>query len=93
MLHLGDHLRDFYIGVTMDDLDRPEPGKYPLCRAQYIGAAKAGQKLTLQCEPWTKGRYVWIQMQATSEFLSLCEVEVYGAGQLYQYYVEILEPC
>ena len=82
----GNRLHDFFIGVTYDDFTTtPQPGNYPLCRAQYSGAATSGQILDLQCNPGVKGRYVWIQVPGTSHGLTLCEVQVFEAGQLHEY--------
>ena len=82
----GDRLHDFFIGVTYDDFTTtPQPDSYPLCRAQYTGAATDGQILDLECNPGVSGRYVWIQVPGTSEILTLCEVQVFEAGQLHEY--------
>ena len=85
LLHSGSRLHDFLIGVTKVDLvTAPIPGNYPLCLGQYSGAATDGQILDLECDTGVSGRYVWIQILGTDEILTLCEVEVYEAGQLYQ---------
>ena len=86
-LNSGDRLHDFFVGVTVLDMTDPQPGQYPLCQSQYIGAATNGQILDLVCNPGVQGRYVWIQIPTgTFEILTLCEVEVYThdvPGNLY----------
>ena len=81
----GERLHDFFVGVTYEDYNTtPQPGSYPLCHTQYTGAATNGQILDLQCDPGVKGRYVWIQIPGTNEILTLCEVEVFEAGELHE---------
>ena len=79
----GERLHDFFIGVTYGDF--PKPVSYPLCRQQYTGAATNGEILDIQCDPGVKGQYVWIQIPGTRETLTLCEVQVFEAGQLNEY--------
>ena len=80
----GNRLHDFFIGVTYDDFtSAPQPGNYPLCRAQYTGAAP--KILDVQCDPGVKGRYVWIQVPGNTQILTLCEVQVFEGGQLNEY--------
>ena len=77
-INLGDLLHDFFVGVTMDDITSPEPGKYPLCLPQQMGKATTGQILDLKCDSGVQGRYVWLQVPGTeSEILNICELEVY----------------
>ena len=71
--------------MTSDDFaTAPEPGSYPLCIAQYKGAATNGQVLDIKCNSGVKGRYVWIQVPG-KQYLTLCEVQVFEAGTLHEY--------
>ena len=82
----GERLHDFLIGVTYNDFTAaPKPGSYALCRAKYTGRASNGEILDLECDPGVKGRYVWIQIPGRTNILTLCEVEVFGSGELYEY--------
>ena len=60
----------------------PAVTNYPLC-ATYSGAASAGEMLDIACSDIIVGRHVIIQIPGTSEILTLCEVEVFGPGELF----------
>ena len=55
---------------TCDDEDGYDPKQ---------GIAQGGHKLRL-CPRGTKGRYVFVAIPGRSSFLTLCEVQVYGAA-------------
>ena len=87
----GHFLHDFYTGVTMADISgKPQPGDYPLCTSQFVGAATDGQIIELTCDPGIVGQYVWIQIPGPSEVLTLCEVEVYAGGEHMLYFKRLL---
>ena len=84
---LGNRLRNFRIGVTNRNPRRVRPnvGNYQLC-SHYGGAVGRGQLLNLNCRRALYGRYVIVQIVNRREYLTLCEVEVFGKSQLiYQY--------
>ena len=60
----------------------PVVSNYPVCAA-FPG--NAGGIVEITCAPAKVGRYVIVQLQAT-EYLTLCEVEVFGSE------VNILKP-
>ena len=81
-----ERLHDFFVGVTYENFRiAPKPGMYPLCRAQYAGKATNGQILDLECDPGVRGRYVWIQVPGNGQILTLCEVQVFEAGDVHEY--------
>ena len=81
----GERLHDFFIGVTFVDFTtKPQPGNYSLCRTQYMAAATDGQILDLHCDPGVEGRYVCIQVLGSNQPLTLCEVQVFEAGQIHK---------
>ena len=82
----GGRLHDFLIGVTKKDFRRrPRLTKNRLCRSRYSGKASNGQILDLECDPGVKGRYVWIQVKGRKQILTLCEVQVFEAGEYIEY--------
>ena len=84
----GERLHNFFVGVTSDDYKTaPKPGSYPLCHKKYTGTATNGQILDIQCDAGVMGQYVWIQVQGDEETLTLCEVQVFEAGMLHEYYL------
>ncbi|XP_063055658.1 fucolectin-like [Engraulis encrasicolus] len=51
----------------------------PLCAV--ISSIPAGDLETFQCKNGMEGRYVTVVIPGRAEYLTLCEVEVYGYGQ------------
>ena len=74
----GNRLRNFRIGVTDNNPRRVRPNinNYQLC-SHYGGAAGRGQLLNLNCRRPMYGRYVIVQIHGR-QWLTLCEVEVFG---------------
>ena len=81
MLHAsGDHLHDFYIGVTMISPMQVTPkfNQYALCTT-HNGPGATGATITLTCDrPDVVGRYLIVHMPRNGENLAMCELEVYG---------------
>ncbi|KAI0230343.1 hypothetical protein LSAT2_019294 [Lamellibrachia satsuma] len=79
VLRSGQRLHDFTVGLTNTLPTRttgPEKSPYDVCLV-YHGAFPP-TTLMLTCTNYARGRYLFIQINGTgSEFLTLCEVEVY----------------
>ena len=72
----AERLADFQIGTTFNNpsVTAPVIGEYSVCASQ--GAAlDAGETKDFVCD--AKGRYVIVQLKGAN-YLTLCEVEVYG---------------
>ena len=78
-------LKDFVVGLTNTPPSRAFPpvwGSYPIC-ASYTGVPPStpGSTILLQCDPATPPeRYVVVQLPG-EEYLEVCELEVYAAGE------------
>ena len=75
-------LHDFYVRVSMisPEEETPSASNSQLCGFQSEHPAASGTA-TITCDsplPW--GRYVSVQIEGSSEVLTLCEVEVFGKG-------------
>ena len=75
LIYTDMRLRDFRIGTTNKDPERvsPSPDNYDTCASQD-GAMRSSEYKIFDCT--TRGRYVIIQL-TKSEYLTLCEVEVF----------------
>jgi hypothetical protein len=76
-----ERLANFNVGVTNSDPSKvaPAPGGYTLCATQgpYID-----YRSVLSCNGAPKtltGRYVVVQFASVSNYLTLCEVQVFGS--------------
>ena len=80
-----DRLADFVIYTTdrMPSTSGPAPSvgdaTSNFC-ARFVGTAPPGVLPKIRCDDVMIGRYVVIQIQRTSGYLTLCEVEIYGKG-------------
>jgi len=63
---------------------KPAVSNYPICGA-FEGKVAAGATAEITCKPGLVGRYVIVQLKET-EYLTLCEVEVFGSGKIYKKY-------
>jgi hypothetical protein len=80
----GNRLRNFRIGVTDCHPRKKKPNlrNYRLCSA-YRGHLGRGQTRNFRCRRTLYGRYVIVQLVGR-EYLTLCEVEVFGKGSIKQ---------
>ena len=80
-----DRLADFVIYTTdsMPSTSGPAPSvgdaTSTFC-ARYVGTAPPGVLPKIRCDDVMIRRYVVIQIQRSSGYLTLCEVEIYGKG-------------
>ena len=72
----AERLADFQIGTTFNNpsVTAPVLGAYSVCASQG-DALGAGKTKDFACD--STGRYVIVQLKGAN-FLTLCEVEVYG---------------
>jgi len=73
-----ERLTDINLGVTNQDPRKVAPivnGNYQVC-ARYYGQTGAGEKRVMECG--LRGRYVIIQLETPGQYLTMCEVKVYG---------------
>ncbi|XP_078619233.1 pentraxin fusion protein-like [Branchiostoma floridae x Branchiostoma japonicum] len=73
----ADRLRNFMVRVGPDE-DFLQNAQ---CGDTYTDTPANGQTIMVHCNPHIEGRYVSIQLVGRVEYLSLCEVEVYGAEE------------
>ena len=77
-LILGKRLHDFVVGVLDEKSDH-----FNLC-GTYVGDAPRGKWTQISCVPNANGRNVLITIPGLSsdgDFLTLCEVEVFGKSK------------
>ena len=74
----GERLHDFDVGLANCTTDLATAAdEYTLC-THYNGAVASGATVNLTCDqPHTAGRCLVIKIPYHTEYLTLCEVEVY----------------
>ena len=85
-LQLGERENNFLVGLTNDPPNKIPPNdhkNYTEC-GQWPGTAPAGATMFLKCsDNLPPARYVAIiQQHQPREYLQICELEVYGKGNL-----------
>jgi len=73
-----DRLTGINLGVTNEDPRKVAPivnGNYKVC-ARYYGQTGAGEKRVMECG--LRGKYLIIQLETPGQYLTMCEVKVYG---------------
>ncbi|XP_066271170.1 uncharacterized protein [Branchiostoma lanceolatum] len=70
----GERLKNFTVRVGPNE----DFAQNNQCGATYTDTPTDGQTIEVYCNPPISGRYVSIQLMGRKDFLSLCEVEVYG---------------
>ena len=76
----ASRLRNVIVGLTnvTPGLVSPTPGTYIEC-GRFAGPGTASQVVEVKCEEQAqKYDFVIIQLDVASEYLTLCEVEIYG---------------
>ena len=68
------------------ELDEEE---FLLC-GRHTAHTSGGQIIKIYCKPDTDGRYVYVHLPGTN-YLSLCEVEIYGVGKLISFFLIALQ--
>ena len=78
-MFLADRLAKVYIGVTDADprVTPPTLTNFPLCD-YYEGPVAPSASYTAECGTIMRGRYVIVQIETSTNPLSLCEVQVFG---------------
>jgi hypothetical protein len=78
---IDDRLTNFVVGLTKTspNVRAPADGNYDVC-ASVTDSLRSGETRTLSCIG--TGRYLVVQLMGTN-FLSLCEVEVYSGICIY----------
>ena len=71
----GERLRTFSIIVASNN------GTYKMCGSPSNNMSTAEAR-TFPCEPNTRGTSVKIQINGRKEFLTLCEVFIFGRGMI-----------
>ena len=76
----GGRLHDFQVGVSENSPNDITPAvtNYPLC-ATYSGPA--GAVTDISCIAPVDGRYVIVQISGYTEYLTICELQVFGVGK------------
>ena len=83
----ADRLANFIVFATNSEpqtgssLAEVQSDGYNEC-GQYSGTPPGGQFVTVTCDSGSIGQYVFIYLP-TSNYLTICEVEVYHTGKLY----------
>jgi len=76
-------LKQFNVGITNVDPNvvEPKPGNYHVCAYSATYPNPPAARLSLTCSATAnRGRYVIVQFATVSDYLTICELEVYASA-------------